>query len=87
MIFTFFQYECGPLKKCPDLNTDERMLIRIVGRYKDIHSGKDKSIDGFYNNRESKRSVMEIWEHCADMKKDENAMKSFKSRVFEFLNY
>ncbi|CCD73128.1 MYND-type domain-containing protein [Caenorhabditis elegans] len=81
------KYECGPLKKCPDLNTDERMLIRIVGRYKDIHSGKDKSIDGFYNNRESKRSVMEIWEHCADMKKDENAMKSFKKtydRVKQF---
>lgn len=75
------------MKKCPDLNTDERMLIRIVGRYKDIHSGKDKSIDGFYNNRESKRSVMEIWEHCADMKKDENAMKSFKKtydRVKQF---
>uniref|UniRef100_A0A8R1DUV4 MYND-type domain-containing protein n=1 Tax=Caenorhabditis japonica TaxID=281687 RepID=A0A8R1DUV4_CAEJA len=81
------EYECAGLKKCPDLNTDERMLIRIIGRFKDIRDGKDKNINGFYEKRDSKRSVMEIWEHCEDMKKDENAMRAFKklyTRVKEF---
>ncbi|CAI2356837.1 unnamed protein product [Caenorhabditis sp. 36 PRJEB53466] len=83
------RYECGGLKKCPELNTDERMLIRIIGRYKDISEGRDKQIEGFYEKRESKRNVLEIWEHCVEMKKDENAMKAFDKiyeRVQKFCN-
>ncbi|CAB3410334.1 unnamed protein product [Caenorhabditis bovis] len=73
------KYECKALKKCPDLSVEERMLIRIVGRHKDITNGNDKNIPDFYKNRESERKVMEIWEHCSEMKNDEHAMKIFNN--------
>ncbi|CAJ0609742.1 unnamed protein product [Cylicocyclus nassatus] len=80
--------ECKGLKKSASIPDIEiRLLGRIVLRHKDICSGKDKKIEGFYKERSSKRTILEIWSHIDSIRKDQYAMKKFEdiySKLTEF---
>lgn len=72
--------ECKSLEKWtgkpPDIEV--RLLGRIVQRYKAIKEGKDDPKDAFYLNRQSSRSIMEIWSHTDEMRADPVAWKKFE---------
>ncbi|VDO21286.1 unnamed protein product [Haemonchus placei] len=77
--------ECKGLRKAqviPDIET--RMLGRIVLRHKEICAGKDKKTEGFYKDRTSERSILEIWAHTDKIRKDSYAMKKFEE-IYESL--
>uniref|UniRef100_A0AC35TKF2 MYND-type domain-containing protein n=1 Tax=Rhabditophanes sp. KR3021 TaxID=114890 RepID=A0AC35TKF2_9BILA len=79
--------ECKALKtsdsdQIPDIEI--RLLGRIVTRYKFIKQGKDVKFEDFYFNRTSKRSIMEIWHHTAEIKNDHRAMAKFNA-IYEKL--
>ncbi|KAK6038488.1 hypothetical protein COOONC_24007 [Cooperia oncophora] len=74
-----FQAECKGLRNAqsiPDIET--RMLGRIVLRHKEICSGKDKKTEGFYKDRTSERTILEIWAHTEKIRKDSYAMNKFE---------
>ncbi|KHJ96467.1 kinase domain protein [Oesophagostomum dentatum] len=71
--------ECKGLRKVSSIPDIEiRMLGRIVLRYKEICSGKDKKTEDFYKDRTSKRSLLEIWSHTDLIRNDHYAMTKFE---------
>ncbi|KAJ1359799.1 hypothetical protein KIN20_018600 [Parelaphostrongylus tenuis] len=71
--------ECKGLQKSisvPDIET--RMLGRIVLRYKEICSGKDKNTQDFYKDRTSRRNILEVWSHTDKILTDTYAMNKFE---------
>ncbi|KAK0396814.1 hypothetical protein QR680_001867 [Steinernema hermaphroditum] len=66
-------------------NIEIRLLGRIVLRFKDIVKGRDKKDPTFYENRTSKRTIMEIWSHAEQITKDEQGLKKFEE-IYETLS-
>ncbi|KAI6235478.1 Zinc finger domain containing protein [Aphelenchoides besseyi] len=69
----------------PDIEV--RLLGRIVYRYKQIQNGEDKNIPGFYTDRTSKRTVMDIWSHeqqFADDKHYANQFEDIYAKLTDF---
>ncbi|GMR61748.1 hypothetical protein PMAYCL1PPCAC_31943 [Pristionchus mayeri] len=62
-------------KSVPDIET--RLLGRIILRFKNIKTGKDKEDEHFYKDRASKRDIMQIWSHDPEMSKDPAALQKF----------
>ena len=42
---------------------------------------KDKKIENFYKDRKSERSIMQIWAHTEEIKKDKRAMDKFEGMI------
>ncbi|KAK0396813.1 hypothetical protein QR680_001867 [Steinernema hermaphroditum] len=51
----------------------------------DIVKGRDKKDPTFYENRTSKRTIMEIWSHAEQITKDEQGLKKFEE-IYETLS-
>ncbi|WKY16932.1 hypothetical protein Q1695_001499 [Nippostrongylus brasiliensis] len=80
--------ECKGLRKTkqiPDIET--RMLGRIVLRHKEICSGKDKKTEGFYKDRTSERTILQIWAHTDQIRADSYAMNKFEEIYGQLIQF
>lgn len=83
--------ECKGFSKLTAKNVpsiEVRMLGRIVWRYKSIIADKESYRDQNFNlNRESRRNIMQIWDHADDMRNDKKAYDKFTAIYENLLNF
>lgn len=61
----------------------EKIHSRKSEQFQAILCGLDKKDPDFYNNRTSRRNIMDIWAHTKNIEKDEYAIRKFERELLK----